>query len=311
MHQYVRSIIAALLLNACSHDASTTQISSEPRLLSPLARSYRVGEEIIAYRMNAANQQGGRREIYEAISEATVRQSTDGIAFEETRWKSLQLNGTNVPLSPAAQNFRQEVSLDLRFAADAHMPSVGAAEPYLAGPIFDLMNFYVDLQLAAKITTLQKQGDHAYIKYSQPSSYADPTHGVIIGAVCIDFDLTLKELDEATQTATVVVKHVPPPIACVDLAAPWMQTQVVAGFANNHVQVNKNADGTFTVAVGKEDIDVEIKIQMGSGKILSATMYNPVEISERICADDAYLECGSAESYRVLREIKMTPIQQH
>jgi hypothetical protein len=40
-----------------------------------------------------------------------------------------------------------------------------------------------------------------------------------------------------------------------------MQVPVVADVQNNHVQVNQNGDGTYTVDIGKEDIDVEITVR--------------------------------------------------
>lgn len=290
----------------CSHDPGSN-LEAARIGTNPFTRLYELGESV-KYRMTAENQQPDGKESYEATSAAVVRRADNGAFFEETGWTGLTLNGSPVALSPKALSFRETISLDPEFQTAQHQPNVGDAEPYLAGPIFDLMNFYVDLQLGARLSALEHPGDHVYVKYSQPSSYADPEHSVLVGEVCIDFDLTLKEVDHQNQTATLVVKHVPPSTACVALAAPWMQVPVVDGVQNNHVQVNRNDDSTYTVAVGKEDIDVEIKVAIGSGKILVATMYNPVDILERVCVDANYTNCKLDRRYRILRQIEMRPI---
>jgi hypothetical protein len=75
------------------------------------------------------------------------------------------------------------------------------------------------------------------------------------------------------------------------------------------VQVNRNGDGTYTVGVGKEDIDVDIEVQLGTGKLLSATMHNPVEINQCTCTDSAYTACGPATQYQIVRDISIKAAQ--
>jgi len=44
-------------------------------------------------------------------------------------------------------------------------------------------------------------------------------------------------------------------------------------------------------AVGKETFTVEMKISLPDGKILSASMDNPVETIMRMCDDEALTQC--------------------
>lgn len=85
---------------------------------------------------------------------------------------------------------------------------------------------------------------------------------MLLGEVCIDFDLTVVIKDPSADTATLIVKHVP---------------------------------------VGKEDIDVKIDVQLSTGKILKAQMDNPIEIAERVCADAGYTNCKPEKRYQIRR----------
>ena len=79
----------------------------------------------------------------------------------------------------------------------------------------------------------------------------------------------------------------------------------VGNTANNWVQVEKGSDGKFVAGIGQETFNVEIKIALATGRILSATMDNPVVVSERVCTDAALTACGSPERYTVHRQITL------
>jgi len=88
----------------------------------------------------------------------------------------------------------------------------------------------------------------------------------------------------------------------VKLPAAWMQTPV-GDAPNNWVGVTKEQNGTYTAAVGEETFTDEIKISTAVGKILSATMDNPVKAIERVCEDEALTKCGDAKPHDILRKI--------
>jgi hypothetical protein len=54
---------------------------------------------------------------------------------------------------------------------------------------------------------------------------------------------------------------------------------------------------------------VEIKVSTADGKILSATMDNPVKTIERTCEDAALTKCGDAKPHDILRKIDITLVQ--
>ena len=262
---------------------------------SPLTRHYTEGEKL-TYHMKASNDGWN----YEVQANGAVKKNATGHFVEEYGWSDFKSDAP-MTLSPASLSFRQTLSLDP--AISPSVPNLSVVQPFLIGPITDMLTFYADLWMATRQSTLAHSGDHAYVKFGGPISWADGTY-TILGEDSIDFDLTLKELNPSTQTATLLVKHVPPAQPSVKLPAPWMQAPV-ADTPNNWVEVQKNAAGKYVAEVGKETFDVEIKLSLKDGKILSAILDNLVQARKRECSDAALLDCGEITARQIHRHIEI------
>ena len=263
---------------------------------SPLHRQYHEGEKLV-YRMNGVNEAWK----YTIQADGVVKKNSSGEFFEEYRWSKMETAGQPMALSPQTAEFRQRISLDPN-----QMPSVpdfAKVDLKLIGPITDFMTFYSDLWLAIKVGQLKQVGDHFFLPNGVPNSWADGSH-VVLGESAIDFDLTLKSVNTADGSAVLLARHVPPQKPRIKLPATWMQTPV-ADTANNWVGVSKNQDGTYAAAVGKETFDVEIKVSLTDGKILSASMDNPVQTIERTCSDAALTQCDAPKPHTILRKIEI------
>ena len=267
----------------------------------PLQRQYHEGEALV-YKMTAVNEAWH----YAIQADGVVKKDATGAYYEEYRWSNMQSGGQPMQLSAETAAFRQRLSLDPN--QNPSGPDLTKVDPRMIGPITDFMTFYVDMWLANKVGQLKKVGDHFYFRNPMPaSSWADGTH-VLIGESAIDFDMTLKTVDAAAGTAVLVVKHVPPEKSAVKLPAAWMQTPV-GDLPNNWVGVQKEQDGRYTAAVGEENVNVEIKVSLADGKILSATMDNPVKTIERTCEDLALTKCGEAKPHDILRKVEIVLVQ--
>jgi hypothetical protein len=242
--------------------------------------------------------------IYEATARGEVKNDAAGKFFEEYAWSNLIVNGKPAALSAAAKDFRQRVSLDPDVTPS--VPNLSEVIPLIA-PITDLLTFYSDLWLANRLQKLNRAGDRSYFARGTPNSWADGTY-TVVGEDSIDFDLVLKEVDTASHTATLVVDQVPPAKPQIRLRAEWMRAPV-ADTPNNWVQVQKSADGKYSAEIGKETFDVELKVSLADGKIVSATLDNPVEVLARECADLALTSCGEPARYQIRRQIQIT--QEH
>jgi hypothetical protein len=264
---------------------------------NPLHRQYRA-VETLAYQMHGVNESWE----YTIRADGTVKQDASGKFSEEYQWSKMQSGGQAVPLRADMSEFRQRITLDPN--AMPSVPDITKVDPKLIGPITDFMTFYTDLWLANKLGQLKKAGDHFYFRNPMPaSSWADGTH-VILGQSAIDFDMTLKSVEATAGTAVLEVRHVPPEKAAVTLPAVWMQSPVGA-LPNNWVGVSKQADGSYEVGVGQETFDVLITVSLADGKILSATMNNPVKTVQRACKDEALTQCDEAKPHLIVRKIEI------
>jgi hypothetical protein len=286
----IKSVAAFLI--ACSPMLLAGQAPSK---VSPsLHRTYRAGETLV-YQMTGVNEDWH----YQIQADGVVKQDAAGRFIEEYRWSNLVSNHQKTDLTPDTANFRQQVTLDP--SRNPSMPDLTHVDPKLIGPITDFMTFYVDLWLVEKLGQLKKPGDHFYFKRGTPSSWADGQY-VILGQSSIDFDLTWKSLDETSQTAVIEIRHVPPEKPQITLTADWMHTPV-ADTQNNWVGVNRTQDGKFHAAVGKETFDVEIKVSLVDGKILTGSLDNVVKTSERDCTDQALTQCSDPKPHVINRKV--------
>jgi hypothetical protein len=287
-------VLAVILLTCGSSNLSAAQtVPSDHNLL---LRRYREGEKL-TYHMKGINEDWH----YEIQADGVVKKDSAGTYFEEYAWSNLVDNRKAI-LSPAMLDFRQQVTLDPNHRPA--FPDLSHVDLKLIGPITDLMTFYGDLYLAAKTGKLANAGDHFYLKHGTPNSWADGTY-VLTGEDAIDFDLTLKDVNRSDNTATLIVRHVPPEKPEIKLPADWMR-KPVADTANNWVQVQRSKDGKYLAAVGKETFDVEIKLSLADGKILSGSLDNPLETIERECEDAALARCGDPKPHPIRRQIEIS-----
>lgn len=303
LNRCARNTVFALLAFTISAPAALYAQSPAPAPGGALARHYREGEKL-AYKMTGVNQGHQRTITYEAHAEGTVKKSGTGAFYEEYAWSGLQVNGQTFSLSPASTEFREPLSLapDFPFA----VPDLSKVQPILIGPITDLLAFYADGMLTMRQKDLLRAGDHVYVENGTPNSWADGTY-VVFGQDSIDFDITLQSIDKAAKVATVVVRHVPPAQLQIKWPAAWMQNPV-SDTANNWAEVEKGQDGKFTAEVGKETFEADIKISLETGRILSATLDNPVEVLERDCDDAPLTVCGSPIRYNIRRQITLDAV---
>ena len=269
---------------------------------SILARHYAEGEKL-SYHMKGSNRGRTGTKVYEADATGVVKKNSAGKFVEEYAWSNLIVNGAPVALSPAAAAFRQQVSLD-EFQG---LPNLSQVIP-LIGPITDTLTFYVDLLLATRQGSLAKPGDHFYFKSGTANSWADG-NSVITGEDSIDFDITLAAIDPSAHVATIVVRHVVPAQPHIKTSAEWMNPPV-ADTPNNWTEIHRNfasqsdAD-KYVAAIGKETFDVELKVSLVDGKIISGKIDNPVEVLERTCSDLTLAVCGTPVRYQILRQIEL------
>jgi hypothetical protein len=289
-----------LCLSLSGPFALFSQTTVVPATQPTLSRHYELGERLV-YRMHGINEGHSTTRRYDALPTGRVTKDASGNFVEQFHWSDVHNDGEAFTLSPESQQLQQTVSLDP--GHHLAMPNLRTVQPALIGPIADLLTFYADVQLAMRQKDFVHAGDHVFVKRSTPSSWAYGTH-ILLGQDVIDFDISLQSVDDAAHTALLIVRHVPPAELQLKLPAAWMLKPVDAT-PNNWVQVEKTGEGKYIAGVGHETFEADIKIALPSGRILSATMDNPVDVLERTCDDADLATCGEASHYGVRRQIRL------
>src|SRR5688572_1495887 len=168
-----RILAAALLLAASALPlvaVAQTGPGSRPSTTAPVVRSmlhrhYREGERV-HFTMTGVNQANR----YEVRASGEVKRDASGAFYEEIAWSDAAYNGKPMKLPPAAAAFRQRLSLapDYRLSIPDLSPVMT-----LVGPITDLLTFYSDYQIAARLPNLIKPGDRAVVPLPFAPSWAD------------------------------------------------------------------------------------------------------------------------------------------
>ena len=286
----VASVVVAVLWAAVT--VSTAQEPGSDRLL---VRRYQEGNRF-GYHMTARTNDSA----YEVGLTATVMRDAAGRFVEEYAWSDLVIDGVARPLTPTSRQFRQAVALS--GGAPFVFPDLSRLQPSLIGPVTDLLTFYADLFLVMHAGQLRAPGDRFLVRRDVPNSWADGTV-VLVGEGAIDFDIALTDINRLNGVAGLLVKHVVPEEPAIRIPAAWMHAPV-ADTPNNWVQVRHDGD-RYVAAVGRETFDVELSISLESGRILRATMVNPVETVVRDCADVELTDCGEPRRRRIFRRVEM------
>lgn len=71
----------------------------------------------------------------------------------------------------------------------------------------------------------------------------------------------------------------------------------------------KNSQGKYEAGVGMETFAVNLTVSTADGRIVSATMENPVTTIERVCEDEALTTCGAPKRHEILRKIELAMAQ--
>jgi hypothetical protein len=298
-NQYSFAVLILLTAAAASLAGQTAAAPPAPPPY-PLHRTYHEGETL-AYQMKGQNEAWH----YTIRADGVVTKAASGPFMEEYRWSGMESNGSPLALSAETQAYRQKVSLDPVYMPG--MPDLSKVDRAIIGPVTDFMTFFTDEWLANRMGALKKPGDHFYFVVPFNPSWADGTY-VLLGEDSIAFDMSWKSTNDAEHTALIRIRHLPPAKPTVHLTAEWMKTPDPET-PNNWVESQNTNDGKFEASVGKETFDVELKIDLTDGKILSGSMDNTVKTIHCTCEDRELTKCGAQVPHEITRKIEIALVK--
>jgi hypothetical protein len=285
-------VFPVLLFPTLALAASAVMAQETQDDLGGLQRRYREGD-VSHYVMDGKND--GREYTIRATD--TVKRDPNGRFYEEIGWSDYVSN-TPQASTPASLAPLQTVSLDDPVSY-MKVPNLAGIQPIFIGPITDTLTFYSDLLLAIK-AKLAYEGKKDYVSRSTPNSWADGER-ILLGQDVVDFALTVVSVNPTDHTETLLIRHLPPPVLHIQQPVKWMENQQPST-PNNFVQVSKEQDG-FVAETGRETFDVQLKIDTRDGRIISASMHNPVVLRTRTCKNRELTRCGSERPRTILRDI--------
>jgi len=106
---------------------------------------------------------------YEEQAKGIVKKDANGHYVGEYGWSDFK-SSAPMSLSASSLSFRQSLSLDP--AIQPSVPNLSQVQPFLIGPITDMLTFYSDLWIAMRQSNLVRSGDHTYVKFGGPVSWA-------------------------------------------------------------------------------------------------------------------------------------------
>ena len=260
-------------------------------------RRYEVGEHIL-YKLKGRTQSPSGMLVYRARAKSLVTKINKKDFIEE-----FSLEDVSIDEKPIELNENQgpiHLNLSLNSNTKIKFPDFSKVHPAIVGLSLDLMTIYADLHLVQKQSDLAKEGDQYYLKDSKANSWADKN--ILIQAEdAIDFSMSVLKKDDQAKTIEILIKHVPPEKESIKLKADWMKKPI--GYRpNNWLQVKRLGAKKFAVSVGKEVIEVKVKLDLLYGKIIDASIDNTIEIKERVCFDETYQFCGRTSQYELKKE---------
>ena len=232
------SLITLMALGCSTLSGRSPAANDQP---SPFERKYGDGETL-NYRIQMTHTYDGTiTSTYDAHAAGIVK-SDDKDFYEKFHWTSVIGDGNKITLSPAADNFRQVLSLvpPFRLSIPAELTNLGSS---LIGPITDLLTFYADESLIIRHPNIRHPSDHLYLNASVASSWGS-------GQDCLDFEITLLSLDQLKHLGMIKVSHLPPSKICIKPPAKWMESQVI-DTPNNWYDIDRSKK-KWVASAGKE-----------------------------------------------------------
>lgn len=301
----VRPVLAAFVLAAACAAAAGIAApvrSARPRLAPPagpvsLARRYREGDSL-RFHMEASSVDRGAVVRYGADVRGVVRRDSLGRFFEDLRWSNLTRNGQPVELTGDDASTRQRLTL----AGDYEIaPDPAHTNPRLIGAQSDLFTMYSDLVLAAKQPGLRQAGDSVFVAGSAKRTWGDGVY-VRAGEDALDLVLGIASVDRKAGTAQVRARHVPPAANRVVRPLAWMRDTTIHT-PINWVQVAEGMGGRWVASAGRESLDVTLTVDLASGRLRAATLFNPIDVIERGYADTSFAAARDSIYYRMERRV--------
>jgi hypothetical protein len=259
-------------------------------------RRYEDGEHIL-YKLKGRNQSPEGMFIYRAKAKSQVKKNKNDFV-EEFQFEDVSIDGNPITFNDNHKSI--DLKLSLNSKNKVNFPDFSQVHPAIAEAALDLMVIYADLLLVQKHWDMNKNPEQFYLKDSVINSWAD-NQNLVRAEDSIDFFMNVIKQEPSNNILEIMIKHIPPEKQTLKLNADWMK-KPIGTRSNNWLQIKKITSKKLMVSVGRESIEVKIKLDTLYGKIIDASIDRTIVIRERICFDETYMFCGRTNDYELKKE---------
>jgi hypothetical protein len=222
-----------------------------------------------------------------SICELRVIKDSSGIPYDEVHWifrQTIYAKDT-IDVTKAALSVKPYlISLDPKGKLD--LPKIEI--PDMTEPIQDFNTFFVAVSPEVGATRLNKKGDSIMSKEPVIGDFANgPT--ILKGEDCIG--LSVKMTDITKNRVMLHTSFSPPSRACLSFLTSDMNIPVVTDTINNFQMVIQTGPEQYMIQYGREYFYINSTVQKSDGKIISATMFNELNLKLKINCNKEYKSC--------------------
>jgi hypothetical protein len=283
----VKSMTTFLTILGLTYFNFSRAQTNPEKLAIQFDRKYKIGD-VYRYKLTMDEFHNGNFDHKNiAICELTVVKDSLGVPYDEVRWiqrKTITQKDT-IDLSKSAISVKPfKISLDSKGNID--LPKIDVSD--MTEPIQDFITFFVAVSPLVGISNLYKINDSFAIKEPVKADFSNGS-SILKGEDCISISVRLKNIDKGT--ASLYTAFSPPSQQCLSYLISDMNVPVVSDVINNFQMVMQTEPNKYLIQYGREFFNINSEIRKSDGKILSAKMFNQLNLKMKINCDNNYKNC--------------------
>jgi hypothetical protein len=283
---------------------TTYQLSAQntmPQANHVFERKYKIGETY-RYKLTMEEWHDGKWDHTNvSICELTVIRDSLGTPYDKVRWISRKTFNTKdtIDLTKLALSVKTYlISLDSKGRID--LPKITVAE--MTEPIQDFNTFFIAVSPLIGATKLSKKMDSLIMKEPVKADFSNGST-IVKGEDCITISVKLTGITK--NDAMLYTSFFPSLQPCLSFLIQDMNVPVVADTINNFQMALQTGQDKYLVQYGREMFYINSTIRKSDGKIISATMFNKLDLKMKINCDKEYKNCQFEMPFSEQRNLKL------
>jgi hypothetical protein len=299
MGNFIKAMLFGIILFGLSLKSAAQKTGLPPNQL--FGRKYKPGE-VYRYKLTMTEYHNSELQFTNvSVCELKVIDSA-GVFYDQVRWiskKVMKPKDTVDQTSSAILVKPYYISLDGRGRID--LPKIEVSE--LTEPIQDFNTFFVAVSpQIGSISQLKKTGDSISMKDPVKADFSNATF-LLKGEDCLS--IRAKLVNTTSTEAFLYTSFMAPDQPCLTYIIGDMNTPVADKTVNNFQMVSPSGKDLFNVNYGREYFYINSTIRKADGKIVSAAMYNQLNLKIKVNCNAQYNNCQIVVPFAEQRKLTL------